>query len=105
MAIKPVEILIKARDEASGIFGSLQSKVAAVGVAIAGYFGISAFVGAVKGAAELEAKLSEVKSVSGATAAEMVLLRKAAEDAGGSTKYSALEGAEALGNLTRLRDD
>lgn len=101
MAIKPVEILIKARDEASGIFSTLQGKVAAVGVAIAGYFGISAFIGAVKGASELEAKLSEVKAVSGATAAEMVLLRKAAEEAGASTKFNATEAADALGNLTR----
>lgn len=101
MAIKPVEILIKARDEASGIFGSLQSKVAAVGVAIAGYFGVTSFIGAIRGAGELEAKLSEVKAVSGATAAEMAELRKAAEDAGAATKYTATEGAEALGNLTR----
>ena len=101
MAIKPIEILIKAKDEASGIFGSLQSKVAGVGVAIAGYFGISAFVGAVKGAADLQAKLSEVEAVSGATAAEMVLLRKAAEEAGATTKFTATEGAQALGNLAR----
>ena len=101
MAIKPVEILIKARDEASGIFGTLQGKVVGLGVAIAGYFGISSFIGAVKGAADLEAKLSEVKAVSGATAAEMVLLRKAAEDAGATTKFTATEGADALGNLTR----
>ena len=101
MAIKPIEILIRARDEASSIFGSMQAKVAAVGTAIAGYFGASAFIGAVKGAADLEAKLSEVKAVSGATAAEMVLLRKAAEDAGATTKFTATEGADALGNLAR----
>ncbi len=58
-------------------------------------------MGAVKGAADLEAKLSEVKAVSGATAAEMVLLRRAAEDAGATTKYTATEAADALGNLTR----
>lgn len=101
MAIKPIEILIKARDEASSVLGSLQGKAAAVGAAIAGYFGISAFVGAVKGAAQLEAKLSEVKAVSNATADEMVQLRKAAEDAGAATKFTATEGADALGNLTR----
>lgn len=101
MAIKPVEILIKARDEASGIFGTLQGKVVGLGVAIAGYFGINAFIGAVKGASDLEAKLSEVKAVSGATADEMVKLRKAAEDAGASTKYTATEAADALGNLSR----
>lgn len=101
MAVKPISILIKARDEASGIFSSLQGKVAAVGLAVASYFGISSFIGAVKGATELEAKLSEVKAVSGATAAEMVLLRKAAEDAGATTKFTATEGADALGNLAR----
>lgn len=101
MAFKPVDILIRAKDEASGIFSSMGSKVAAVGAAIAGYFGISAFVGAVKGAADLEAKLSEVKAVSNATTAEMVLLRKAAEDAGATTKYTATEAADALGNLAR----
>lgn len=101
MAINPVEIIIKAKDEASSIFSSMGSKVAAVGTAIAAYFGINAFVGAVKGAADLEAKLSEVQAVSGATTAEMVLLRKAAEDAGATTKYTATEAAEALGNLAR----
>ena len=101
MAFKPVDILIRAKDEASGIFSSMGSKVAAVGAAIAGYFGISAFIGAVKGAADLESKLSEVKAVSGATTAEMVLLRKAAEDAGATTKYTATEAADALGNLAR----
>lgn len=101
MAIKPVEIIIRAKDQASGVFDSLKGKAALVASAIAGYFGISAFVGAVKGASDLEAKLSEVKAVSGATAEEMKLLRKAAEDAGATTKFTATEGADALGNLTR----
>lgn len=101
MAIKPIEILIRAKDEASSVFGSLQSRAAAVGAAIVGYFGFSAFVGAVKGAADLEAKLSEVQAVSGASADEMARLRQAAEAAGATTKFTATEGAEALGNLAR----
>lgn len=101
MAINPVEIIIKAKDEASGVFASMGSKVAAVGASIAAYFGISAFAGAIKGAAELEAKLSEVAAVSGATTKEMVDLRTAAEAAGSTTKFTATEGADALGNLTR----
>lgn len=101
MAMKPVELIIKARDEASSIFGTMQGKLAAIGAAIATYFGFSAFAGAVKGAADLEAKLSEVKAVSGATASEMKALRQAAEDAGASTKFTATESADALGNLTR----
>lgn len=101
MAIKPVEILIKAKDEASGIFGLLRKNAVELGVTIAGYFGVKAFVGAVQGAAELEAKLSEVRAVSGATADEMQALREAAEAAGATTKFSAAEGADALGNLAR----
>jgi TP901 family phage tail tape measure protein len=101
MAIKPVEILITAKDKASAVFGSLRATAIAAGVAIAGYFGFRAFAGAIEGAAELEAKLSEVKAVAGATADDMVLLRKAAEDAGASTKFTATEAADALGNLAR----
>lgn len=101
MAIKPIEILIKARDEASAVFGGLRGKVAALGAALAGALSLAAFMGAVRGAAQLEAKLSEVRSVSGATADEMVALRQAAEDAGATTKFSATEGADALGNLAR----
>jgi TP901 family phage tail tape measure protein len=101
MAIKPVEILIKARDEASGIFGLLRRNAVELGATIAGVFGIRLFTDAVQGAAELEAKLSEVRAVAGGTAEDMQLLRKAAEDAGATTKFSATEGADALGNLAR----
>jgi TP901 family phage tail tape measure protein len=101
MAIKPVEILITAKDKASAVFGSLKATAIGAGIAIAAYFGIRTFAGAIGGAAELEAKLSEVKAVAGATADEMVLMRKAAEDAGASTKYTASESAEALGALAR----
>ncbi len=99
--MNPVEIIIKAKDEASSVFSSMGAKLAAVGASIAAYFGISAFVGAIKGAGDLEAKLSEVKAVSGATAEEMVALRQAAEAAGASTKFTATEAADALGNLSR----
>lgn len=101
MAFKPIEILINAKDNASGVFSSLQSKIAGLGVAIAGYFGIQAFAGAIKGASELEAKMSEVQAVSGATAEELGAMRDAAEEAGASTKFTATESAEALGNLAR----
>ncbi|MGS5089070.1 phage tail tape measure protein [Hydrogenophaga sp. A37] len=101
MAIKPVEILITAKDKASSVFGSLKATAIGAGIAIAGYFGVRLFSSAVEGAAALEAKLSEVKAVAGATAEDMVLLRKAAEDAGATTKFSAEEGADALGNLAR----
>ena len=54
MAIKPVEILITAKDKASAVFGSLKATAIAAGIAIAGYFGIRAFSGAIEGAANLD---------------------------------------------------
>lgn len=101
MAIKPIEILINAKDNASGVFDSLKAKVATVGAAIAAYFGISAFVGVVKGAADLEAAMSRVQAATGATADELAALRKAAEDAGANTKYTSTEAAAALENLAK----
>ena len=68
MAFKPIEILINAKDNASAVFDSLQTKVVAVGAAIATYFGINAFVGVVKGAADLETALSRVQAATGASA-------------------------------------
>lgn len=101
MAIKPIEILINAKDNASSVFSSLQGKVAAVGTAIAAYFGIQAFTGIVKGAADLEAGMSRVQAATGASAEEMAKLRKAAEDAGANTKFTSTEAAAALENLAK----
>lgn len=101
MAMKPIELIIRAKDEASSVFDGLKGKLATIGAALAGYFGIQAFAGAVKGAAELEAKLSEVAAVSGASADDLERLRTAAEQAGATTKYTATEAADALGNLSR----
>lgn len=101
MAIKPVQILITAKDKASGVFDLLKKNAVSLGATLLAYFGVKAFLGAVEGAAELEAKLSEVKAIAGGTAQEMGLIRKAAEDAGAATKYTATQSAEALGNLAR----
>ena len=101
MAFKPIEILINAKDNASAVFGSLQTKVVAVGAAIATYFGINAFVGVVKGAADLETALSRVQAATGASAEEMAALRAAAEDAGATTKFTSTEAAGALENLAK----
>ncbi|WP_312781618.1 phage tail tape measure protein [Acidovorax temperans] len=101
MAFKPIEILINAKDNASAVFGSLQTKVVAVGAAIATYFGINAFVGVVKGAADLETALSRVQAATGASADEMAALRAAAEDAGATTKFTSTEAAGALENLAK----
>ena len=99
MAMKPIEILINAKDNASAVFDSLKARVMAVGVAILGYFGVQAFAGAVKGAADFEEAMSRVQAATGASAAEMATLRKAAEDAGANTKFTSAEAADALAEL------
>lgn len=101
MAFKPIEILINAKDNASAVFSSLQTKVAAVGAAIATYFGVSAFAGVVRGAADLEQAMSRVQAATGATGKEMQALRQAAEDAGANTKFTSVEAAGALENLAK----
>ncbi len=101
MALRPIEVLIRAKDEFSGMLGSMQAKVAAVAVAIAGFFGISLFSGAVKSAAEFESAMSRVKSAAGGTDEEFKALKQAAEDAGAATKYTSVQAAEALENLAK----
>lgn len=101
MAFKPIEILINAKDNASGVFSSLQAKIAAVGAAVAGYFGIKTFAGVVQGAADLEAALSRVQAATGAAGDEMAGLAKAAQDAGANTKFTSVEAAGALENLAK----
>ncbi len=101
MAFKPIEILINAKDNASSVFTSLQGKVAAVGAAIATYFGISAFAGMVKGAADFEQGMSRVQAATGASTEEFEALKKAAEDVGAAGAYSSVEAAGALENLAK----
>lgn len=101
MALKPIQILINAKDNASGVFDKLSTKVAAVGAAIAGYFGVQAFVGAVKGAADFEQAMSRVQAATGSSGDELERLKKAAEDAGASTKYTSSQAAGALENLAK----
>lgn len=101
MALKPIQILINAKDEASSVFDKLQNKVAAVGAAILTYFGVKSFVGVVQGAADLEQALSRVQAATGATADEMAQLREAAEGAAAGTKFTAVDTTTALENLAK----
>ncbi len=101
MANKVIQILINAKDDASAVFLNLKNTVAAVGGALAAYFGASAFVDVVRGASDFEQAMSRVKAATGASAEEMVALQKAAEDAGATSKFSSVEAAGALENLAK----
>jgi len=101
MALKPIQILINAKDNASGVFSSLQAKVAAVGAAIGSYFSAQTFIGIIKGASDFEGAMSRVQAATGASGAELQALKQAAEDAGASTKFTSVEAAAALENLAK----
>ena len=101
MALNPIEILINAKDNASDVFDRLNNKLKVIGVAIVGYFGVNVFAGVVQGAADFEQAMSRVQSATEASAEEMERLKKAAEDAGASTKYTSIEAAAALENLAK----
>lgn len=101
MAFKPIQIVINAKDNASAVLGRLEGKIKAVGIAVAGYFGIKAFAGGIQGAAEFEAAMSRVKAATDGTAEEMTALTQAAQGAGTSTKYTSVEAAGALENLAK----
>lgn len=101
MANLVTQIVIRARDEASSVFGSLQAKAAAVGAAIAGYFTARLFGDAISSARGFEAAMSAVQAAAGASGEELAALRAAAEEAGASTQYSSVEAAGALENLAK----
>ncbi len=103
MAFKPIQIVINAKDDASKVFDKLQARLAAFAAVVLGYFGIQAFAGWVKGGADFEQALSRVQAATGATAAEMRALRKAAQEAAADARYgfTELEAAGALENLAK----
>jgi TP901 family phage tail tape measure protein len=68
---------------------------------LAAITGATLFTGAIRSASTLEEALSQVQAVSGATAAEMELLKEAAERGGAATTFSSLEAAQGLGELAR----
>lgn len=103
MAIKPIQILINAKDDASKVFDKLQTRLVAFAAVVLSYFGIQAFAGWVKGGADLEQALSRVQAATDATASEMRDLRKAAKDAADDTRFNftQLQAAGALENLAK----
>lgn len=96
-----LRLLISAKDEASGVLGSMQAKAAAVAAAIASYFTIDFLSGSVKSAAAFEQAMSRVQAATGSAGEELALLKKTAEDAGSSTSYTSVEAAGALENLAK----
>ena len=103
--MKPIQILINAKDNASKVFDSLLTKVTAVAAAIGAVFGIQAFAGAVKGAGDFEAAMSRVQAATNASAQEMERLTQAAKDGADGSGFTNVETADALTNLAKAGAD
>lgn len=101
MALKPIEIVINAKDNASKVFDGLNAKLKAVAAAVAAYIGINAFANVVKGAADFEEAMDRVQDATNASGEELAQLKAAAEAAGATTKFTAIEAASALENLAK----
>ena len=82
----------------TGIAGAVSSALGAIGVG-------KLFGGAIDSATEFEAKLSEIRAVSSASSEQLARMKMAAEDATKSTKFTAAEAADALGELARSSGD
>lgn len=100
-----VRLVIGAVDKASKTFARVTGKVAALGTAIATYFSGRAiadfFSSAVSGAADFEQQMDAVGAVTRATGEEMEAFEAKALAAGESTKFTALEAAQAMEELAR----
>lgn len=101
-----LRILISAQDAASSVFSALTGRVAQLGAALAGFFGLRAlgsyFAEAVETAAGLERELGILAQVSGASAAELADLKAAAEAvAASSLPYTARQAAAAETELAK----
>ncbi len=102
MAFKPLQIIIGAKDEASAVFGRLQTKIAALGVAVAGYFWHQDIWRRSKKALQtFEAAMSRVEAAHRGQRQRAEGFRKAASDAGANTEFKAVEAAAALENLAK----
>lgn len=111
MADRNTNIIVRLRDQVSTRlqrigegFGRVTARVAALGaaaVAVGAVLGARFLGGALRSAADFEEQMSRVQGVTQASAAELDLLKTAAEDAGATTRFTATEAAQGLEELTR----
>lgn len=94
MSLNPIQILINAKDNASSVLSSLQTKVAAVAVAVAGYFGVKMFSGAVDSAEALDAQMRKLEAVIQATGGAAGLTAKDIDDMARRLDEATLGSAE-----------
>lgn len=94
MSLKPIQILINAKDNASSVLSGLQAKVAAVAIAVAGYFGVKMFSGAVDSAEALDVQMRKLEAVIQATGGAAGLTAKDIDDMARRLDEATLGSAE-----------
>lgn len=102
--MKLIQILINAKDEASGVFDKVKSKAAALFALLATYVGVQAFKGLVEDAAGFESAMDRVKAATGASADEMRGLEAAVKEAA-EAGFTNSETAAALENIAKAGVD
>lgn len=92
-------VVLRGKDELSGVIGSIQAKLAAVTAALLSLVGIKLFADSLSSAKDMETQLGKVQAKGAYTREEMARLREAAERLGqdfGIGGQKAAEGLEVL---------
>ncbi len=92
-------VVLRGKDELSGVIGSIQAKLAAVSAALLSLVGIKLFADSLSSAKDMETQLGKVQAKGAYTREEMARLREAAERLGqdfGIGGQKAAEGLEVL---------
>lgn len=92
-----LSLVVRAKDEASSIFGGITAKVTALLGALSAFLGVKAFAGAVQDAAEFEKAMDRVAAkIDDISEENFARLKTSAEEASKATGRSAVEAAEGL---------
>ena len=95
---RELNILIKAKDEASRILKKYDQEFTAMGQGLmaAGAAGAAGLGYVIKSAADFQSEMSRVGALSGATDKDLRTLTDSAKELGAKTKYSASEAAQGM---------
>lgn len=94
MAIKPIHILINAKDNASKVFGGVQAKIAGLATAILSFASIKAFSGAVDSAEKLDVQMRKLEAIIASTGGAAGLTAKEIDEMARRLDEATLGSAE-----------
>jgi len=97
--MKPLQLVVNAKDKASAVLTAIKGKISALGAGLGAWFSVKSFTEAIQGASNLEAQMSRVQAATGASGEELKQLAQAAQDIGSSTGQGAEKAAAALQTL------